>query len=72
MDLSSVYHKFPPRLHLDERRLVVGGRDAVVVEVEGVAQHDLLLGTMYFLIGFRKSTPPQSRRLNILISNSKL
>ena len=26
---------------------------------------------MYLLISFRKSTPPQNRQLNILISNSK-
>ena len=28
----------------------------------------LLFDTMYLLVGFRKSTPPQNRRLNILIS----
>ena len=27
--------------------------------------------TLYLLIAFRKSTPPQNRQLNILISNSK-
>ena len=27
--------------------------------------------TMYLLISFRKSNPPQNRRFNILISNSK-
>jgi hypothetical protein len=26
---------------------------------------------LYLLVGFRKSTPPQNRQLNILISNSK-
>ena len=30
-----------------------------------------LLDTLYLLISSRKSTPPQSRQLNILISNSK-
>ena len=29
-----------------------------------------LSGTMYFLISFRKSTPPQNRQLGILIRNS--
>ena len=30
-----------------------------------------LSDTMYLLISFRKSTPPQNRQLNILIGNSK-
>ena len=32
---------------------------------------EILSDTMYLLISFRKSTPPQHRQLNILISNSK-
>jgi len=31
----------------------------------------ILFDTMYSLIGFKKSTPPQNRRPNILISNGK-
>ena len=34
-------------------------------------QAPLLSDTIYLLICFRKSTPPQNRRLNLLIGNSK-
>ena len=38
--------------------------------VGGAAQQDLF-HIMYLLISFKKSTPPQNRQINILMSNSK-
>ena len=55
-------------------------RGTPVMTVDTVSQERLelndapmcLLDTMYYLNGFRKSTPPQNRQLNILVNNSKL
>ena len=42
-----------------------GGGEVAVPTVAGLSD------TMYLLISFRKSTSPQNRQLNILISTSK-
>ena len=61
----------------DGKRVVSGSNDGLVTlwntatGAQVTSNLTTLSDTMYLLISFRKSTPPQNRQLNILISNSK-
>jgi len=77
-ELNSPLHQrchgslFATRLSGNRKRIsryqnLPSGRESSI----GVSGATILSDTMYLLISFRKSTPPQNRQLNIFISNSK-